>query len=89
MEPIYICAVSHIVARNFVVIDLNERPDRLRFIERADQLQGFSHFILFIHPTANQHPSFLQIRNMAEQRGAIFARIDDSYSRARWLKENK
>lgn len=83
MDKIFVCAGSHHIARNFVVIDLQENPAKMVYVERPDQLQGISHFVLFVHPTATENRSYIHIRNFAEDRGAIFARIDDSYSRAR------
>ena len=86
MDTIYVCAGSQRAAQNFVGGDLDENPRKLRYIDRADQMQGLSHFVLFVLPSASMHPRFLEIRNMAEERGAIFARVDDSYSRARYAK---
>lgn len=88
MDIIYVCAGSERAARNFVGGDLDENPRKLRYISSPDQLRGLKNFILFVHPSANMHPMFREIRNMAEERGAIFARIDDSYSRARYMKDN-
>lgn len=86
MDVIYVCARSRVVARNFVLLDLDENPKKLCYIEHPDQLRGISHFMLFVHPTANEHPNFMQVRAMAEERGAIFARIDDGYSRVRYAR---
>ena len=84
MTPIYVAALSRVVARNFVQTDLCEDPRRLVFIDDPNHLRGLSYAILYLHSTASRHPKFAEICERAALQGMIIATVDDSHARRRY-----
>lgn len=84
--PIYVVADTYRIAENFIHSDLQEDPKRLRYIDEPDRLRGLRHILLYIHPTGTERRNYGAILEMAKQQGCILARIDDSWSRARYAE---
>lgn len=80
-RPIYVCAMTKLIAENFVVIDLRENPRRLRFIDCGDKLRGLSHVLLYMHPSADRMYEYEGVLRVARERGCIFANVDDHFAR--------
>ena len=88
-SPILLIAPSYRTARAFLENDLRVPGRRARLLEHPHQLAGLRMPLIFVLPGAYEQPRYGELMDMAVERGAIFAQVNDDAARRRYAIEQR
>jgi hypothetical protein len=87
--PIHVIARNHKMAEQYVITDLGEDRRRLHYIDRPDNLRGKKGWVVHIHPTAHEHPHYVELMQMIRLTGSCTLTFDDSAARALYQQQQE